>query len=98
MSVVASGFYALDWHCSSSSAVFVLQDVSRSAGILESLPRDSWASSTRRELDGDLVDAPGLVVPEFVQRRDLRELRFDRDDAEYLSTFFIAESWFKGSV
>ena len=52
----------------------------------------------RRELDGDLVDAPGLVVPEFVQRRDLRELRFDRDDAEYLSTFFLAESWFMGSV
>ena len=75
-----------------------MQDVSRSAGILESLPRDSWASSTRRDLDGDLVDAPGLVVPEFVQRRDLRELRFDSDDAEYLSTFFLAESWFMGSV
>jgi len=75
-----------------------LQVVSRSASIPESLPRDSWASSTRRELDGDLVDAPGLVIPEFVQRRDLRELRFDRDDAEYLSTFFIAESWFMSSV
>ena len=51
-----------------------------------------------RGLDGDLVDALGLVVNEPVQSVDLRELRLDRDDAEYLSTFFVAESWVMDSV
>ena len=56
MSASASGSCTLDWRCSSYSAVFVLQDVSRSASIVELFPRGSWASSTWRELDEDLVD------------------------------------------
>ena len=51
-----------------------------------------------RGLDGDLVKALELVIQEPAQSFDLRELRLDRDDAEYLSTFFIAESWFMSSV